>query len=408
MKPRFALLLSAFFLLSTPAIAETHAACCRCGSFYKLSDEGFGFMRHHVGFCPKCTAEMGGSVDAYLDKLRGQNRGLADAAQLTLQQLRAAAAKRDAARDAIYGREGLATGFFSALAGFAAEGASGTFKTVAKYAKQGLDWYNKAADSIEGDFNWVWEEGKGWVKGRTVGAAKNKAVLKSAAAMGRSYYERTGDARGATNQFLSAHADIKKGVSVLESAIKFYEKTDKLANGIQEYLEQRGNAERLGREWDEITDKMEELLAQIAKLEHCRELLQQQNASGSSQSAMDRRPGWTARFAGVPASERAAVKALAFPSDEPDESALRRTHSTLQQLRTHLDAFRANLENEFLPPLLPFWLEVQSDFGAKLNTALLAWATPVADATAREYSRIVRFGEGAADSLRRSTPRSQI
>lgn len=395
----FVFAVAVFAGFALPASAETHAACCRCASFYKLSDEGFGFMRHHVGFCPKCTAEMGGSVDAYLEKLRGQNRGLADAARLTLQQVRSETEARDKARDSIYGRNGSATGFFKSLLSFAAEGASGTMKTVAKNVKKGLDYYNKAADTLQGNYKWIIKEGKGWVEGKTVGAAKDKALIKTAAAIGNNYYQQTGDARGATNKFLNAHGDLKKGVSVLESAIDFYEKTDKLANGIQDYLEHRANAERLWKEWNDITDRMQKLVDEIAKLQHCRDLMQEQNAKGGS-SARPRHE-WTMRHASAERDkERAGLKALVFPPDAPNEGNLRSALASLERLRTAIAEFRANLENEMLPPLLPFWLEVEDELSTEFGKALMQWADAPSEKAANQFDRLVRWGEGAADAVR--------
>ena len=416
MKTRTALLISFVMLLqfsATRLLAETDASCCRCKSLYKLSDEGFGFLRHHIGFCPKCTEEMGGNIDAYLEKLRGKNRGLADAAQLTLAQIRQSTAARDKARDAIYGGKGLATGFFKSLMSFAAEGASGTIKTVATNVKKGLGWYNKASDSLQGDFKWVIKEGKSWVSDKTVGAAKDKALIKTAAAMGQSYRDRGGSPRGATNQFLNAHSDLKKGVSILEGAIDFYEKTDQLANGIQDYLEHRANAQRLWKEWNDITDQMEALLKEIAQLEHCRELQKQQGKT--SRMELEAEPShrrWagaeeaTVRFASatIPADEPAAVKALVFPPKEPNAAALQSALSALQRLRTELSAFIRNLDEEVIPPLLFFWLDLQGATGPEFAKALLEWADAPTDLAARQFDRLIRYGDGIAEDVKRANP----
>lgn len=416
MKTRSALLIPLVVVMlfsGTRLPAETDAACCRCGSFYKLSDEGFGFLRHHIGFCPKCTAEMGGSVEAYLEKLRGKNRGLADAARLTLAQIRASTAARDKARDAIYGSSGLATGFFKSLMSFAAEGTNGAIKTVAKNVKKGLGWYNKAKDTLQGDFKWVINEGKGWVSDKTVGAAKDKALIKTAAAMGQSYRDRGGSPRGATNQFLNAHSDLKKGVSILEGALDFYEKTDKLANGIQDYLEHRANAERLWKEWNDITDQMEALLKEIARLEHCRELQQQQG--GSSRLDRETEPparrwdvagGARVRFASATtlADERAGLKALVFPPNEPNAAALKSALPALQRLRTELTAFHRNLDEDVIPPLLIFWLDLQGEVGPEFAKALLEWADAPTDLAARQFDRVLRYGEGIAEDVKRANP----
>lgn len=425
MKIRTALLIvcAAALLFPGPRLqAETHAACCRCESFYKLSDEGFGFLRHHIGFCPKCTAEMGGDPSQYLDKLRGRVRGLADAAQLTLRQLKGsgdekgAIQKRDEARDSIYGREGSATGFFTALLGLASEGAGGAIKKVAGGVKKGLGYYNKAADTMEGDAGWVLDEGKNWVKGKTVGEAKKKALLKAAAAMGRNHYNQTGDARGATKKFLGAHDDLKKGVSLLESAIKFYEKTDKLANGIQAYLEARADVERLWKEWNDITDQMEVLLKEISKVQHCLDLQKEQEKNKQSLVRPGPTPGgrrigpeWTVRFARAttPADERAELKALVFPTNAPDAAALQSALTALQRLRTELADFIRQLEEEMLPPLLPFWYDLQPDLGRDFAKALLEWADPATDKAGRQYDRVIRYGRGISEDLKRAAPKQE-
>lgn len=401
--------------------AETHAACCRCQSFYKLSDEGFGFLRHHIGFCPKCTTEMGGDASQYLDKLRGQVRGLADAARLTLRQLKGsgdekgAIQKRDEARDSIYGREGSATGFFTALLGLASEGAGGAIKKVGSGVKKGLGYYNKAADTMEGDAGWILDEGKNWVKGKTVGEAKKKALLKTAAAMGRNHYNQTGDARGATKKFLGAHDDLKKGVSLLESAIKFYEKTDKLANGIQAYLEARADVERLWKEWNDITDQMQVLIDEISKVQHCLDLQKEQEKNKQSLFLPGPTPGrrragaegWTVRFASAttPADERAQLKALVYPPGEPNATAMQSALTALQRLRTELADFIRQLEEEMLPPLLPFWYDLQPDLGRDFAKALLEWADPATEKAGRQYDRVIRYGQGIEEDVKRAAPK---
>lgn len=403
---------SALLLCETRLMAETDAACCLCGSFYKLSDEGFGFLRHHIGFCPKCTEEMGGNPEGFLARLRGRHRGLSDAALLTNRQIGKANQARDQARDSIYGREGLATGFFTALMGLASEGAGGAIKNVAKGVKKGLGWYNKAADTLEGDLGWTLDEGKNWVEGKTVGEAKKTAMRKAAAGMAQSY--QAGNPRATTDQFLRAHGDIKKGVSLLESAIKFYEKTDKLANGIQAYLEARADAERLFKEWNDLLDQMDLLQEEITKLEHCLELQREQEKKSTSFYDRPEPPGrrWDGtgqgqvRFASVTttADERAKLKALVYPPGEPNAAALKSALTALQRLRTDLTDFIRQLEEEMLPPLLPFWFDLQAELGRDLAKALLEWAEPATDKAARQYDRVIRYGEGIAEDVKRANP----
>lgn len=403
---------SALLLSETRLMAETDAACCLCGSFYKLSDEGFGFLRHHIGFCPKCTEEMGGNPEGFLARLRGRHRGLSDAALLTNRQIGKANQARDQARDSIYGREGLATGFFTALMGLASEGAGGAIKNVAKGVKKGLGWYNKAADTLEGDLGWTLDEGKDWVEGKTVGEAKKTAMRKAAAGMAQSY--QAGNPRATTDQFLRAHGDIKKGVSLLESAIKFYEKTDKLANGIQAYLEARADAERLFKEWNDLLDQMDLLQEEITKLEHCLELQREQEKKSTSFYDHPEPPGrrWDGtgqgqvRFASVTttADERAKLKALVYPPGEPNAAALKSALTALQRLRTDLTDFIRQLEEEMLPPLLPFWFDLQAELGRDLAKALLEWAEPATDKAARQYDRVIRYGEGIAEDVKRANP----
>ncbi len=397
--------------------AETDASCCRCASFFKLSDKGSGYLRHHIGFCPKCMTEMGGNPEEFLARLKGRHKGLSDAAQLTKQQARKSDLARDKARDSIYGREGSATGFFTALIGLASEGAGGAIKKVGSGVKKGLGYYNKAADTLEGDLGWVLDEGKNWVEGKTVGAVKDKAMLKAAAAIGRHHYSQAGDARGATKNFLGAHGDIKKGVSILESAIKFHEKTDQLANGIQDYLEHRADAERLHKEWEELTDQMELVQKEITKLLNCLELKQAQD--GNKQSRYLPRPSpdgrlagteqWTVRFASAktPADERAEMKALIYPPNEPDAAALKSALTALQRLRTESADFIRQLEEEMLPPLLPFWYDLQIELGRDFAKALLEWADPATDKAGRQYDRVMRYGQGIEANVKRAAPKAE-
>ena len=415
MNTRTILLISAVVGLlfsGSPLRAETDAACCRCQSFYKLSDEGFGFMRHHIGFCPTCTAEMGGSVEEFIARLRGRHRGLSDAARLTNDQARKSDLARDQARDSIYGREGSATGFFTAMIGLASEGAGGAIKKVGSGVKKGLGYYNKAADTLEGDLGWVLNEGKGWVEGRTVGEAKKTAMRKAAAGMAQSY--QGGNPRATTDQFLRAHGDIKKGVSILESAIKFYEKTDKLANGIQDYLEHRADAERLHKEWEELTDQMEVVQAEITKMEHCLEL-QKEQASKKQSLLTPLKPGgqltgretWTVRFASaktVP-DERTELKALIYAPGEPNAATLKSALTALQRLRTELADFIRQLEEEMVPPLLPFWYDFQPELGRDLSKALLEWADPATEKAGRQYDRVIRYGQGIEEDVKRAAPK---
>lgn len=410
MKPRIILLISLVGGLFFPGIrveAETHAACCRCASFYKLSDEGFGFMRHHVGFCPKCTAEMGGDVAAYIERLRGRHRGLADAAMLTNRRVMEAVRARDTARDSIYGRDGSATQFFTSLIGIASEGAGGAIKKVGLGVKKGLGYYNKAADTLEGDSRWVLDEGKGWVKDRTVGEAKKTAMRKAAAAMAQSY--QGGNPRATTDQFLKAHGDIKKGVSLLESAIKFYEKTDKLANGIQDYLEHRGDAERLEKEKSDLDDQMQVIQDEITKLEHCLEMQKEQQAKKQSRTAPRVNDGaWTVRFASATpaADERAKLKALVYPPGEPDAATLKAALASLERLKVELRDFIRELEEEMVPPLLPFWFDLQTDLGRPLAKALLEWADPASEKAGRLYDRVIRYGQGIEADIKRAAPKT--
>ena len=231
--------------------------------------------------------------------------------------------------------------------------------------------------------------------------------------MGQSYRDRGGSPQGATKQFLDAHSDLKQGVSILEGAIDFYEKTDKLANGIQDYLDHRANAERLWKEWNDITDQMEILLKEIAKLEHCRELLQQQGKSSGLHRQAEPpaqrwawAEGWTVRFASVAtiADERAQLKALVFPPSEPDASPLQSALASIQRLRTDLADFRHNLEENVVPPLLFFWLDLQGEVGPEFAKALLEWADAPTDLTARQFDRLIRYGAGISEDLKRAAP----
>ena len=103
--------------------------------------------------------------------------------------------------------------------------------------------------------------------------------------------------------------------------------------------------------------------------------------------------------------ERATLKALVYDSNQPNADALKSALDSLLRLKTDLAAFRKNLDEEFLPPLLPFWLDAQDDLGPKLSKALLEWAGPATELVARQFDRAVRYGEGISDSVKRAQPR---
>lgn len=390
---------------STPLVAQVHAACCRCASFYEVSDKGAGFLRHHVGFCPKCTTEMGGGGEAYLARLRGRHGGLADAAGHTNRRLMEAIRQRDAARDSIYGRDGTMFGASTALLSLASEGVSGTFKNIAKAAKEGVKWYNRVADTLEGNTQWVLDAGKDWVRANTVGAAEDKAKLKVAAAAGRAYYERTKDARGATQVFLQSRENITKGVSVVQSAIKFHDKLGKFADSLQAYLEHRADAQRLHAEWEQITDDMLKLEEEMKKLQHCLDLMQQQAQGKSAGHSPEH--GWGARFAAADpiAEQRRQLKALVYPENEPNESALRSALDSARLAEADAADLVRHLEQEFIPPLLPFWYDLQAELGRDYARALLEWADPASDKAVRLFDRAVRRANGAVDEAKRARPR---
>lgn len=406
--PALARLTACFALagLGSPLPAQVHAACCRCASFYEVSDKGAGFLRHHVGFCPKCQTAMGGNPEAYLDRLRGRHAGLADAAGLTNRRLMEMIRKRDAARDSIYGRDGSLFGASTALLSLASEGVSGTFKTIAKATKEGVKWYNRAADTLEGDLRWVLDAGKDWVRGRTVGPAEEKAKLKAAAAAGRAYYARTKDARGATQVFLSSHEGLTKGVSVVQSATNFHDKLGKLADGLQDYLEHRADAQRLHQEWEQLTDEMLKIEEEMKKLQHCLDLMEQQAKGGSARRAPPG-PGWGARFASTDAlaEERRRLRALVHPASEPNESALRSALQSARLAQTDAAELIRHLDDDFVPPLLPFWFDLQEDLGRDFGRALLEWADPAADKASRLFDRMFRRAQGAIDEVQRGRPR---
>lgn len=385
------------------ASAQQHAACCFCGDWYVLSEEGFGFARHHVDLCPDCKAKFG-SVDAELEKLRGKLRGLREAADLTLQRLREAIAKRDAARDSIYGRNGQATKFFKSLMSFAAQGAGGAFKKIASGISKGLKWYDRGMRTAEGDVAWALDEGQDWAKDQAV----DKAALKIAAENARRYYEQTKDARGATDRLLSGNAGLKKGLKFFEGAQGFYDATDGLANAIQEYLEARADAQRLEKEWNEIVDQMEPILADIAKLEHCRQAANAQGRAGAAGERPVHLLVMQAADAGDDLTivalnaQRAEVKAMMDESNQPLESDLTLMREPLDKLKADLGSLQGHVENEVAPLLLPFWHDLQDDMGPELSRALLELAGPAVDSADDQFEQIMTIANDMCWRLRHS------
>jgi len=397
-------------LIATQVCAETNAICCYCGKFFKLSDKGAGLARNYVGMCDDCKREIG-DVDKYLDKMRGELRGLADAAKLTLDKLKQALDERDKARDGIYGIKGTAVGFFKSLMKFAADGTGGTFAKIAKYTDKGIDYYNHANDALNGDYQWTVEVGTDWLKDKTI----DKVAIKGAAGLARASYEQTRDARGSTRILMDKVPQIKEGLTLLDDAHSFYEATDKLADGLQEYLEKRQDCERLAKEWDDITNQMDELITKITKLEHCKQGMNGGKGGGPKGDAGRTE---TSRLAlgtsqllfglveagkpdvGVATEEnRRMVKARMRDDTQPSVHDVQTALEGAKKIKTELKEFMTLVEAEVEPPLVGFWVGVEKDFGGALSLELLKWAGPNVKTAGKLFDQIISAGKSVAGAL---------
>jgi len=98
-----------------------HAACCRCGDWFVLSEQGFGFNRNYIGICPKCSGEVG-DLDTAINGMTGRLHALAEEARETRRSFNGAVERRDNAWNSMWGLHGSATGFFAAMGAVALAG----------------------------------------------------------------------------------------------------------------------------------------------------------------------------------------------------------------------------------------------------------------------------------------------
>ena len=58
-----------------------------------------------------------------------------------------------------------------------------------------------------------------------------------------------------------------------------------------------------------------------------------------------------------------------------------------------------------MPPLLPFWYDFQPELGRDLSKALLEWADPATEKAGRQYDRVIRYGQGIEEDVKRAAPK---
>jgi hypothetical protein len=423
--------LAAFLIVclcsATTAHAQIHAACCMCGNFYELQPQGAGFARNHVDFCPDCVAKYG-PMNQALDRLQGRLKGLKEAADLALQELREGLAARDKARDAIYGTRGSAVGFFKSLASFAGQGTKSGIKTVAKTLNKGITWYNRGQSLLAGDYKPLVDAGTGMLTDKAKDKVTDTAIRKAAAAAARRHYEQTRDASGSTKTFLNRQSDLKGGLAFAEGAKDFYEKTDKLANTIQDYLDAREKVNRAQKDWEDATEQMMKVLEVIEKVRHCQ-------AAAAGNPGADARPRWRAPRVGAmvitgaaaivtlqttapaksaaPAATTAPALSLATTATElealiaqralvaklvaddpgPASDQLRVFLKKLPEIRSAAQALVEQADVAW-PPVAVLAMDVQPELGPELTRALVELAEPAWAELEKRYDALMALTSG--------------
>lgn len=256
--------------------------------------------------------------------------------------------------------------------------------------------------------------------------AKDKAALKAAAAIARRHYAQTRDARGATKTFLDRQADIKKGFALAEAAKEFYDKTDKLANGIQDYLDAREKTKRAQKDWDDATDQMMEVIEVIEKVEHCKKLAAENSGNADARPqrlwfdrhALLRLPLVAVLQTTLPAknsaaattapagslettateraalvAQRVAIRKRVDDDPGPTDAQLRAFLKKLPEIRAAARALAEQAE-EAWPPVAPLALELQDDLGPELTRALVEQAAPAWTELVQRYDRLLALTSG--------------
>lgn len=268
------------------ASAQVHGHCC--GESVVLSEEGFGFAREwscgrdlasasaevRVSVCAQLRekgavcADVAGVCDCdavrdEIESLRGRNRGLKEAAEAHRRALADWESRRWDALAGIYGARGSAAKFLESLAGSLPGGKA--YQDLATEVRRAGSLLEDPAATLE---EWAESAVKKKFTDR-VNEAGLRGAIEDASRDARNYYERTGDARGATRRFRrrarSAREVFKRMGNVL-SLPDLYRNGSELADGIQEWAEAKRRIKSIQAELDDIDRQLQENVEAIQAL----------------------------------------------------------------------------------------------------------------------------------------------
>ena len=353
-----------------------------------------------IGTCREVYCGDCENHDAEVARIEAQIRALAEQARLLRQDLNDAIARRDAARDAIYGSGGAAVAFFRAVINTAGAGA-GAGSTVTKVA----DVVDKGVDVAQGDFGFVVTE----VRDRALDAAA-KERIRNAAEAAREHYQRTGNAQETTQRFLQDSRGarwidrgkaIAKWLKFATSLPDLYDKGSALADLISAYFEADQEAEAYQRRLDEIDAEIERLTLEKQLI---RDACEQQAGREDPPQSEEPEPKETESEA----SE--AEDGEPDPTDDagqevPNEESLQRAGEALPDLMAGIDTVIVGIAETVLPPLTPFLTEDWQNLPPpvlfylveELQPALEKTVADIADLVDEGYVISVWLGMGSPD-----------
>ncbi|HUP46915.1 MAG TPA: hypothetical protein VM779_15520 [Thermoanaerobaculia bacterium] len=318
---------------------------------------------------------------AKLSRLIDGMRALREAYEMHEASFIEAERNRDAARDSIYGFSGTLSQFFVSLGGFAAEGLKGSLGDLVGLIGSGLG----LAQEYSGDN----------VAQAVVGMSATDLAFSPAEAAGVSNAVRKADevlkATGSDSQALRTYADeigrsdalrakgqnVVKGLSVVVSARDYIDKTNGLADSIQDYLDHRSEAnshkENMENTQDLMAEKQTEIDEARAALDGPCPGIPSTRTTPRRNQMIETTPVYRLVQATAPAAEPAAT---------PEE--LRTAVAALQDVE-------AKMSNA-ITWLLPFFAGVTDDASPELQRALLRRAEPDLRAVKDDVEAAVEAG----------------
>jgi hypothetical protein len=335
----------------------------------------------------QCRERCGCGYKPNLQGLLGRLHELLDQSKRVQQELHQAIAKRDAARDKIWGSSGSMAQFFNAMKNVGLDGRGfdksvTTIKSVIQ--DHAFDLASSGIDTLtEGD---IQEVGLDLSSAGTAVSAVKYDALKSRSKSAKQIYKdalsRTGNRKNAANQattyFLSsptrgaerALGFLETGLGVFnlgKSFLDFYSMTDAFANDLQAYADAREEVERLEDQRAMIDKMIEQTNREIAKLKaECAG-----NTSHRSQSPITREPKLMPALYTIQAIPN---------SPGPDRIPLKDIREAVQEIR----ALKNSLEpsgvridlTDGIAPLYPFWTGTWREDDRQYLTSMIAYSRP--------------------------------